>query len=102
MKLQWVIIPESDNDILEAFLHYADISDHLVEKLENELLEAREVLCVMPYLGQQHRANIHRWFLKRFPYGIFYTVTRTEVIVLAFWHQHRNPKDLALRLNTLG
>jgi plasmid stabilization system protein ParE len=43
-----------------------------------------------PLLYSVRFANIHRLNLERFPYGIFYVVTPTEIRVLALLHASRD------------
>jgi plasmid stabilization system protein ParE len=36
--------------------------------------------------------SIRRLMVRRFPYGVFYRVTATEVVVLSVSHLHRDPR----------
>jgi len=41
--------------------------------------------------------KIRRAELRRFPYGIFYTVTDEEIVVIAFFHGRRDPAQWMTR-----
>ena len=43
-----------------------------------------------------HR-NIRRALVRRFPYGVFYTLIEDEVLVVACFHSKRNPSLLVDR-----
>lgn len=38
------------------------------------------------------RGDVHRVLVSPFPYGLFYRVVRTQVIVVACYHLRRDPR----------
>jgi toxin ParE1/3/4 len=92
MKIQTLIRAEAEADLAEAFLWY----EHQKEGLGDNFL-----LCVEAALHRIERnpesfqvihKNVRRTLVKRFPYGVFYTLTKTTLAVIAVFHAKRNPK----------
>ncbi len=44
-----------------------------------------------PIVGQEVRSRIRRVLLKRFPFGVFYTIRSDRIDVLAVVHSRRHP-----------
>jgi plasmid stabilization system protein ParE len=85
------IWPDAERDIAEAYRWYEE---------QRIGLGADFLLCIEEGLAKIQRApeaypvvhkNVRRLLIKRFPYGIFYAVEQPVIIVLAVFHERRDP-----------
>ena len=92
MAYKLFIRKEAEADIAEAYQYYENC---------REGLGADFMLCIDESLSriqrnpQQFRFvldRIKRALVKKFLYGIYYTLSENEIIVLAVTHARRNPK----------
>jgi plasmid stabilization system protein ParE len=83
---------EAEADIAEAYQYYENC---------REGLGADFMLCIDESLSRIQRNpkqfrfvldRIKRALVKKFLYGIYYTLSENEIIVLAVTHARRNPK----------
>jgi len=92
-----LIRPEAEADLTDAYHWYENQN----EGLGAEFLRSVEMSLVSlrknPGAYQKIHENIRRALVRRFPYGIFYLVVHTTVIVLAVLHARRDPKLLKIR-----
>jgi len=82
------------SDLREAFDWYEDERDGLGGDL---LREVRSILIHLPETARLFTprfGSIRRVNLQRFPYGVFYVVTDTEIRVLAVLHAARRHRRL--------
>jgi toxin ParE1/3/4 len=86
-----IIRSHAERDIAEAYGWYEE---------QRTGLGADFLLCVEEGLARIQRApeaypvvhkDVRRLLIKRFPYGIFYVVERSAIIVLAVFHERRDP-----------
>ena len=57
-----------------------------------DLARTEAHLKTQPALYQRVEGEIRRAVLRRFRYSLFYVIEQDQVIVLAFMHQHQNPR----------
>jgi toxin ParE1/3/4 len=88
--------PEATNDIDQSAEWYEDRDPGLGEDFLRELDEAFAVLqelpTVWPYwprIGKEH--GVHRYPLKRFPFGVAYLIEDAELVIVAVAHDRRRP-----------
>ena len=83
---------EAKGDIADAYTWYEE---------KREGLGANFILCVEEAVARISRnpqiyptvyQSIRRAFVKRFPFGIFYLETETNIVVLAVMHARKSPK----------
>ncbi|MCP4768439.1 MAG: type II toxin-antitoxin system RelE/ParE family toxin [Gammaproteobacteria bacterium] len=83
---------EAETDIAEAYQYYERCREGLGADF---MLCTSESLSRIQRNPKQFRSvqdRIRRALVKKFLYGIFYTLTENEIIVLAVTHARRNPK----------
>ena len=89
-------------EIQEAFAHY---------EVEHAGLGAEFFRCVEAAGAQIQRnplaqplyyRNVHRLYLRRFPFSVFYIVGDQAIAVVAVFHSRRDPRDLFARLEEEG
>jgi toxin ParE1/3/4 len=79
-------------EIGEAFDWYEDKSEGLGSEFELAFELQLKRLEQAPLLYPEVIRGVRRTLLPRFPYGVFYTVKRDLVYVLAVIHNVRNPR----------
>jgi plasmid stabilization system protein ParE len=92
MKYELIIRPEAEAELAEAFDWY----EEQLRGLGSEFLISVDATVHAITRNPRQFAKIHkdvrRALLHRFPYGVFFLVEDTRIIVLAFFHAKRNPK----------
>jgi plasmid stabilization system protein ParE len=98
VKRSRLIRPDAEPDIAEAYRWYEE---------QRTGLGADCLLCVEEGLAKIQRnpeayplvhKNVRRMLIKRFPYGIFYIVEPPVIIVLAVFHERRDPAEWKSRI----
>lgn len=88
------------NEIQEGYSWYEEKSPGLGKDFIEELETSYVAIEKMPETWPLLTKRIHRYILKRFPYGVLYII-RNEVIieVIAVMHLKRNPGYWKDRVN---
>ena len=91
MNRRLVIRARARREMDEAFTWYSDRSKEVaadfVDALREGLIAVRDDPLRYPVIYKDKR----RFLLRRFPYGLFYTIKPEEIIVLSCFHGRRNP-----------
>jgi plasmid stabilization system protein ParE len=82
---------EAEVEIFEAALRYEREKSGLGLRFEADLERMFARLADNPLQFPQLEAEARRALLRRFPYGVFFTVVADVVTVLAVLHLHRHP-----------
>jgi plasmid stabilization system protein ParE len=82
---------EAEVEIFEAALRYEREKSELGLRFEADLEHVFTRLADNPFQFPQVEAEARRALLRRFPYGVFFTVAAEVVTVLAVLHLHRHP-----------
>jgi toxin ParE1/3/4 len=95
--LRLIIRREAEADIAEAFHWYERKREGLGDEFLEEVSKAINALHVEPLRFAEvfrylRRANVHR-----FPYGVFFVIRDTVVVVVAVFHFGRSPRRLKTR-----
>lgn len=86
------ISPGAERELTEGALFYSEQANtELGLAFIAEFERALEILCEHPNLGAPWRAVTRRFPLRRFPYSVIYVIKGTELRVIAFAHQRRQP-----------
>jgi hypothetical protein len=72
-----------------AAIWYAAAQDGLGLRFYNAIVRTVEGIMARPFRWPIRQDNIRRALVKGFPYGIFYEVRETKIIVVAVAHLHR-------------
>ena len=92
MAYKLSIRKEAEADIAEAYRYYESSRENLGEEF---ILCVDEAISRIQNNPKQFRAvldAVRRAFVRKFLYGIYYTINESEIIVLAVVHARRNPK----------
>ncbi|MEL7224764.1 MAG: type II toxin-antitoxin system RelE/ParE family toxin [Cyanobacteria bacterium P01_D01_bin.36] len=97
MSYSLVIRPEAEFDIQDAYKYYESKETGLGSEF------VRAVDACLSKVGRNPESypvvhkQIRRSLLRRFPYGIFYIIENTTIVVIACFHAKRSPKNWAGR-----
>jgi toxin ParE1/3/4 len=92
MSLRIVVEPEADADVAVAQAWYRARSRIASARFSQAFKDALRLIGQNPYQYQIQFGRYRRALLRPFPYAMIYTVTETEIVVVACVHTHRHPK----------
>ena len=89
---------EAEADLDEAASWYEDRRNGLGTEFLDAVARILTGISANPQRFPILYRNTHRALLSRFPYGIFYRVRGSTVVVLAVFHASRNPSVWKARI----
>ena len=89
MNIRFLEIAQIELD--EAIKYYNSESAGLGDSFLLDAINAIERIKHFTNAWHPFSDNTRRCQLRRFPYGIIYQITNTEILVVAVAHLHRNP-----------
>ena len=89
--------PEARLEAEEAYRWYEGKRLGLGEELLLVIDAAIEQIQRSPEIGPIVHRNVRRVLTRRFPYGIYYVVESSRLVVIAVFHGRRDPRDLQKR-----
>jgi toxin ParE1/3/4 len=97
LTLPVVWLAEAHAELKQALAHYDAIRPELGTRFLLAVDETVEAISTQPLRfavvdQDRRRAGVHR-----FPYGIFFLVEESRVVVIACFHGKRNPEHWQLR-----
>jgi len=99
MRYKLIIRPEAEQDIRQAHSWYEQQNKGLGLSFVASLDAAFSNIQRSPLIYAKIHKYIRRALIRRFPYGIFYFVKPSEIIILAVFHAKRNPAHWQRRYN---
>ena len=97
MTLPVVWLPEADAELKEALARYEGIRPELAQRFAEAVADTIEKVAVAPLHYAVVEKGRRRVGVRRFPYGIFFLVKETRIVVIACFHGRRNPRHWQLR-----
>ena len=97
MTLPVVWLPEADAELKEALARYESIRPELGHWFAEAVADTIEKVAVAPLHYAVVEKGRRRAGVRRFPYGIFFLVKETRIVVIACFHGRRNPRHWQLR-----
>ncbi len=97
MSYEVLIRPEAEAEIGEAYRWYEQQQDGLGSDFIVSLEEGMAKIIEGPERYPVVHRNVRRLLIRRFPYGIFYTIDQNLVVILAVFHGHRDPTAWKMR-----
>ena len=92
MAYKLSIRKEAEADIAEAYRYYESCRENLGEEFVSCIDEAVSRIQNNPKQFRAVLDTVRRALVRKFLYGIYYTINENEIIVLAVVHARRNPK----------
>ncbi len=93
MNKNVVISSRAELEITEAIEWYEKIEKSLGLSFLDNLDQAISAVIKNPEMYPVIFKNVRRILIKKFPYSIFYHLTKNEIVVLAVFHEKRNPTN---------
>ena len=89
--------PEAEQELNDSIDYYNECQDNLGFEFAEEVHKSIRRILSFPYAWSPLSANTRRCITDRFPYGIIYKVTPTEVVVVAVMQLNKKPDSWKLR-----
>jgi hypothetical protein len=83
--------PEAEEELLYAIDYYEECSPGLGTDFSFELYSSIKQIIAHPDAWAVLDGDIRRILLKRFPFGLLYTLIDDEIFILSVMHLRRNP-----------
>lgn len=95
MKYDIVYLSDAQNDIQNAKKWYKSKQIGLEKRFANEVKNAILLIGNAPQLFEVRYRNTRSVFTKIFPFGIHYTIDKTQnrVVILAVLHTSKDPNN---------
>jgi hypothetical protein len=84
-------LPPAHRELREAIRYYNMQRVLLGEEFRDEVWETIQRVQKFPDAWHPFSESIRRCQMNRFPYGLIYSATKNEIIVVAIAHLHRAP-----------
>ena len=98
MAVDFVLAPEAEQDVREAYDWYESCRNGLGEEFLGCVDAAIQRICRTPDFCAKVHAEFRRALVRRFPYAIFYEYTAGQVTVYCVFHTSRDPEKWRSRL----
>jgi plasmid stabilization system protein ParE len=92
MTPQLRVRPEAEQDIEEAADWYEQQRSGLGNDFLDEVMRTFSKISAQPALYPTLHRDTHRALTLRFPFGVFYRVQDSKVVVIAVLHGSRSPR----------
>jgi len=83
--------PEAESEFQEAIDYYEDSERGLGYDFSIEVHAAIQNIVNYPTAWLVIEEDIRRCLVKRFPYGVIYSIEQHEIFILAIMHLRRHP-----------
>ena len=84
--------PDAEKEIVDAINYFEEVETGLGYDFAVEVYSAIERITVFPKVWPILEDDIRRCLVRRFPYGILYSVEKESIFIIAVMHLHREPK----------
>lgn len=91
--------PPAEDDVRDAYAWYREQGEGLAPEFRRALDACVAQIERNPLAYPKVYEELRRALLRRFPYGIFYPIEPTEVVVHGVFHGRRDPKAWQSRYN---
>ena len=92
MTLPVVWLHTARTEYYEALQWYLDIGGHLGERFAQAVEETQETIAQSPLRFPVIHKGRRKAGVWRFPYGLFYLIEDSRIVVIACFHGKRNPR----------
>ena len=89
--MRYRLAPEARDEYREAALYYLKDSPRIAAAFVEQIEAGIALIRENPGTWRAIRSDVRRYLVRQFPFGIYYTVEKDEVIVWAIMHLHRQP-----------
>ena len=92
MTLELRLRPEAELDLADAALWYEEQGQRLGHQFLDEVLAVFSTIAEAPLMYPIVHRNTRRALIHRFPFGIYYRIETSAIVVVAVMHGSRNPR----------
>jgi toxin ParE1/3/4 len=89
--MKYVFHPEALTEYAEAVQHYADQRTEIAQVFINAVEDAVYRIRESPKRYVVIDEDVQRCMIRKFPYGILYTIEPDYILILAVMHYSREP-----------
>ena len=100
MTRRFTILPQAELDVSDAAAWYEERRAGLGDDFLDELDSVLRRVIKNPLQFPKVKNGVRRALLGRFPYSVYFGVTRETLEFIALIHQHRNPRIWQKRMIT--
>lgn len=93
-----VLSAKASVEIENAIAHYAIVNKTLAIRLEQEIRSGFKAIVANPESFQCRYFEIRIFWLKKFPFGLYYICDNGHINILAFWH---TKEDISSKLSKI-
>src|SRR5688500_6766287 len=93
-----VLLFQADSDIQSAFDRYEKIQTGRGEIFLRQLDLTLGMLRRHPHIGSAYSGHYRRILMPDFPYGVFYSIQGSRIVVAAVMNLRQNPQSIKKRL----
>ncbi len=83
--------PAAEAELIQAIDYYEECEQNLGYDFALEVYNSIQRIIAYPKAWPALTHGIRRSLVRRFPYGILYTIENDEIIILAVMNLHREP-----------
>jgi plasmid stabilization system protein ParE len=94
VKRPVVWLPEAKAELKEALARYDSIRPELGQRFAEAVVDTVHKITDDPFHYAVVGKGRRRAGVRRFPYGLFFLVEESRIVVIACFHGKRNPKHL--------
>jgi hypothetical protein len=92
--------PEARREFVEVYEHYEACREGLGRDFYFEVHHAISRIRQFPKRWPVIEGEVRRGLIRRFPYGVVYTIEQDDIVVVAVGHLHRDPDYWKHRLQS--
>lgn len=92
MTLELRVRPEAENDLADAAEWYEKQQARLGHQFLDEARTSFSAITENPLLFPIVHRNTRRALMRRFPFGIYYRIESTTLVIIAVMHGSRHPR----------
>ena len=92
MTLEVRLRPEAEQDLSDAAAWYEEQLPGLGHRFLDNVLQAFSSVSEAPLMYSVVHRNTRRALIHRFPFGVYYLVEDTSIVVIAVMHGSRDPR----------
>lgn len=92
--------PDALEEYLGAVSYYADSSSTLAESFIKSFEAGVEEIGIYPEAWQTIEGDVRRYLMRRFPFGIYYSIEDDRIMIYAVMHMSRDPNYWKCRIKS--
>ncbi len=83
--------PAARDEYREAAEYYLQESPRIAAAFVEQVEAAIKLIREKPMTWRVWQEEVRRCLVRRFPFGLYYTIEKDEIVVWAIMHLHRRP-----------